>query len=150
MKRFFLFSLLLSAVSLAFAQSDKEVQWTFTAKKIADKTYEVHMTADINGDYHIYAQDGGEGPVSTSFNFSKNPLLILDGKVKEVGKVKKVYEDAFKSEVRYFDKNVTFVQVVKLRGNAKTNLSGKVEFMVCNAHECLPPATVNFNIGVGG
>ena len=149
MKKLFLFLTLLSSVALVSAQSNKEVDWTFTTKKIADKTYEVHMTANINGDYHMYAQEGGEGPVSTTFSFAKNPLLVLDGKIKEVGKLKKVYEDAFKSEVRYYDNTVTFVQVVKMRGNAKTNLTGKVEFMVCNAHECLPPATVNINVNVG-
>jgi len=150
MKKFLLFTLITAISAVSFAQSDKEVEWTFTAKKIADKTYEVHMTANINGDYHIYAQDGGDGPVSTSFAFKKNPLFVLEGDVKEVGKVKKVYEEAFKSQVKYYEGSVSFVQVVKLRSNAKTNLAGTVEFMVCNDHECLPPATVNFSVGLGG
>jgi DsbC/DsbD-like thiol-disulfide interchange protein len=150
MNKFLLLALMTVFSAVSFAQSDREVEWTFTAKKIADKTYEVHMTANINGDYHIYAQDGGDGPVSTSFTFKKSPLLLLEGEVKEVGKVKKVYEDAFKSQVKYYEGTVTFVQVVKLKGNAKTNLAGSVEFMVCNAHECLPPATVNFSIPIGG
>jgi hypothetical protein len=140
---------LIASVSL-FAQSDKQVRWNFEAKKVAENTYEIHMTADIGGNYHIYAQDGGEGPVSTSFDFTKNPLLVLNGNIKEQGKMKKVYEEAFSSEVRFFEKKVDFVQVVKVKGKAKTNLAGKVEFMVCNEKECLPPATVNFKIAVGG
>ena len=52
--------------SLAMAQSSKQVSWTYSAKKIADMTYEVHMTATIGGDYHLYAQDaGGDGPSVT-------------------------------------------------------------------------------------
>ena len=77
----------LLAGTVIMAQSSKQVNWSYTAKKIADKTYEVHMTAVITGDYHLYAQENEEGPVSTSFTFVKSPLFSLDGKVKESGKV---------------------------------------------------------------
>jgi thiol:disulfide interchange protein DsbD len=150
MKKLYVCALLLLSSAIVFAQSSKQVKWTFSAKKIADKTYEVHMNADINGNYHIYAQQGGDGPVSTTFNFTRNPLLVLDGKVKEIGKLKKAYEDAFDSEVRYYEKSVKFVQVVKVRGSAKSNLAGKVEFMVCNDRECLPPSEVDFSVNIGG
>ena len=146
-----LLALTLSFFSLfSLGQSTKQVKWTFTSKKIADKTYEVHMTANINGNWHLYAQNAGEGPVSTSFNFTKNPLLQVDGKVKEVGKMKKVFEETFNSEVRFYEKTVNFIQVVKVKGNAKTNLSGKVEFMVCDDKLCLPPGEVEFSVNVGG
>jgi DsbC/DsbD-like thiol-disulfide interchange protein len=150
MKQLFLFALLAIVGVAAYAQSDKQVKWNFSTKKIADNTYEVHMTANIGANWHLYAQDGGEGPVPTTFDFSKNPLLVLDGKVKEVGKMKKVFEEAFGSEVRFYERNVVFVQVVKVKGKAKTNLAGKVEFMVCNDKECLPPATVDIKVPIGG
>ena len=116
---------ILALVFLAFisvaasAQSTKQVKWSFTTKKIADKTYEVMMTANINGNYHMYAQNAGEGPVPTTFAFNRNPLLQLDGKVKEVGNIKKAYEDAFGSEVRFYEKTVSFIQQVKVKGSAK-------------------------------
>jgi thiol:disulfide interchange protein DsbD len=150
MKKILTSVLALFASIILFAQSDKQVKWSFQAKKIAENTYEVHMTADIGGNYHIYAQNAGEGPVPTSFDFTKNPLVALNGTVKEEGKMKKVFEDAFDSEVRYYEKKVNFVQVVKVKGKAKTSLAGKVEFMVCNEKECLPPATVDFKIPIGG
>lgn len=138
-------------VCLAMAQSSKQVQWAYTAKKISDKTYEVHMTASISGDFHLYAQDaGGDGPIPTSFTFVKNPLLLLDGKVKEIGKPVKKFESAWSHDVKYYEKNVDFVQVVKLKGNAKTNLAGKVEFMVCDDQKCLPPSDVEIKINIGG
>jgi hypothetical protein len=148
MRKILSFALFLVIAFNVSAQSTKQVKWTFTTKKVADKTYEVMMT--INGNYHMYAQNAGEGPVPTSFEFNRNPLLQLDGKIKEVGNIKKVYEDAFGSEVRFYEKTVSFVQQVKVRGSAKNNLAGKVEFMVCNDKECLPPATVDFNINIGG
>jgi hypothetical protein len=138
-------------IHICLAQSSKQVQWEYSAKRIADKMYEIHMIATINGDYHLYSQDvGGEGPVATSFSFVKSPLLALDGRVKETGKLIKRFETAWSHDVRYYEKSVDFVQVVRLKSNIKTNLSGKVEFMVCNDKQCLPPAEVEINVNVGG
>ena len=138
---------------LSLAQSSKQVQWSYSAKKIAEKTYAVHMTATIKGNYHLYAQDaGGEGPIATSFTFVKSPLLVMDGKVKEDGKLVKKFETAWTPphDVKYYEKTVDFVQVVKVKGTVKTNLAGKVEFMVCNDKECLPPSEVEIKVNIGG
>jgi thiol:disulfide interchange protein DsbD len=151
MSKIALFTLALLSGSLAMAQSSKEVNWAYSAKKIADKTYEVHMTATIGGDYHLYAQDaGGDGPIPTSFTFTKNPLFSLDGKVKENGRLVKKFESAWSHDVKYYEKTVDFIVTVKLKSNIKTSLAGKVEFMVCNDHECLPPADVDIKVNIGG
>ena len=121
MKKIFLLAGLLTGTWAALmAQSSKQVSWAYAAKKIADKTYEVHMTATIGGDYHMYAQDaGGEGPVATSFTFVKNPLFTLEGPVKEAGKLIKKFEIAWNHDVKYYEKTVDYIQVVKLKGNLK-------------------------------
>jgi len=151
MKKTALFALTLLVATLTMAQSSKQVSWVYSAKKTGDKTYEVHMTATIGGDYHMYAQDaGGEGPIPTTFTFTKSPLFTLDGNVKEVGKLVKKYETAWTHDVKYYERTVEFVQVVKLKSNVKTALAGKVEFMVCNEHECLPPADVDIKVNIGG
>jgi hypothetical protein len=111
----------------------------------------VHMTASIGGNYHLYAQNVGvDGPVPTSFTFTKNPLITLDGNVKESGHVIKKYESAWDGHVNYFEKMVDFIQVVKLKANVKTNLAGKVEFMVCDDKQCLPPSDVDIKVNIGG
>ena len=136
---------------LLHAQSDRQVQWDYSAKKIADKTYELHLKAAIGGNYHMYAQDAGvEGPLPTAITFIKNPLAVIEGGTKESGKRVKKYETAWKGNVNYYEHSVDFIQVVKLKGNIKTNVAGSVEFMVCNDSQCLPPSTVNFKINVGG
>jgi Disulphide bond corrector protein DsbC len=151
MKKISLVFLGLLAGLTLFAQSSKQVKWAFSSKKVGDKVYEVHMTATINGNYHMYAQNvGAEGPLPTAFAFTKNPLLVLDGKVKEVGKLIKKYESTWSSNVSYYEKTVNFIQTVKLKGSVKTNLAGKVEFMVCNDNLCLPPAEVPFSVNIGG
>jgi hypothetical protein len=151
MKTIILIGLAFLSTGPAIAQSNKQVSWVWSAKKIGDRTYDVHMTATIGGDFHLYAQDaGGDGPIATSFTFSKSPLFILDGAVKENGKLVLKYEDAWKHNVRYYERTVDFVQVVKLKSNVKTSLAGKVEFMVCNDHECLPPADIDIKVPIGG
>ena len=150
-KRFLLLTLATLTGGILMAQSSTQVKWDYSAKKIADKTYEVHLNASIGGDYHIYAQDaGGEGPIATTFTFTKSPLFVLDGKVKEDGKLIKKFESAWSHDVRYYQNAVDFVQIVKLKSNIKTTLSGKVEFMVCNDRQCLPPSDVDIKVNIGG
>lgn len=152
MKKYLFLSLSLAVLTIAgaFAQ-EKPVSWNFSAKKIADKTYEVHLTASIGGNWHMYSQNVGvDGPVPTTITLTKNPLLTPDGKPKEVGKVIKKKEDVWDGIVNYYEKTVDFVQVVKVKGSAKTNLAGKVEFMVCNDEKCLPPTEVEFSVNIGG
>ena len=147
-------TLLLLAVlsgNLAMAQSSKEVTWATSAKKINDKTYEVHMTATVGGDYHIYAQHpGGDGPIPTTFKFAKNPLITPSGTVKEVGKAVKKFESAWGFNVVYYEKTVDFVVNVNVKGSAKSSLTATVEYMVCDDHQCLPPSDTDLNIKIGG
>ncbi len=141
---------LITTSTFALAQSSKQVNWTYTVKKIADKTYEVHITAAVNGKWHIYSQNAGvEGPLPTGFTFTKNPLLTVEGNPKEVGKMIKKREDVWGGDVNFYEKSVDFVQVVKVKGNVKTSLAGKVSFMVCNDNLCLAPSDVDFSVNIG-
>jgi thiol:disulfide interchange protein DsbD len=123
--------------------------WSFTAKKIADKTYEIHCMVDVTAPWHTYSQftpDGG--PLPTKFTFAKNPLYSLDGTIKEEGKQVTRHETVFGVDVIYFDGKVDFVRKIKLKGPARTNCTGSVEFMVCNEEQCLPPATKKFSVAL--
>ena len=153
MKRIVLFTLLIFCTNILFAQngSARMVDWDFSSKKIAADTYEIRFTANINGKYHMYAQNVGvEGPVATAFTFTRNPLITLNGKVKEIGKMVSKHEAVWDGDVNYYENKVEFVQLVKLKKNIKTNVGGSVEFMVCDDKECLPPAEVPFRINIGG
>ena len=131
-----------------FAQADV-VEWKFESKKVADKKYEVKLIAHVKNPWHIYSTttpDGG--PLPTKISFTKNPLTALEGNIKEVGKLESHFEEVFDVNTKYFNNKVEFVQVVNLKGNAKTNLSGTVEFMACNDRECLPPKSVPFSVSL--
>lgn len=155
MKKYFSFlSIIFLSLSLSgFAQmgSAKQVSWTFSSKKIGDKKYEVKMTATIAGNYHLYAQVAGvEGPIPTTISFTPNPLLTMDGKPVEQGKKITKMEEAWGGKVNFYEKTVTFIQVVNAKTKAKTSLNGKIDFMVCDDELCLPPAEVPFKIAIGG
>ena len=149
MKKLFALSLGLVLLNWAGAQVKDPVKWSFTSKKVNATTYEVHLTATIERGWHLYSQttpDGG--PVATTISYAKNPLLTLDGKTTEVGKMEQRHEELFGVDVKQFSNKVDFVQVVKLKGKAKTSLNGSVDFMTCNDHECLPPQTEKFSVSL--
>ena len=126
------------------------VTWTFTATKKADKLYEVHMTATMQPGWHLYSQTQPADAVAmpTDFTINSNALITLDGKVKEVGKMEKFHDAKLDLSANQYASKVDFVQLVKLKGNVKTNFSGAVEYQTCNDNRCLPPKTVNFNIAL--
>jgi len=147
MKHLLLFSIALVMGVAGMAQLPSQVKWTFSAKKINAQVYEVHMTATINRGWRIYAQQPGEGPVRTSFKFTKNPLVAAMGKVKEVGKLHSVTDKNYNSEVKYYEGSVDFVQTVTVKGKSKAG--GTIEFMTANGEQTLPPQNIQFSVQVG-
>lgn len=146
LKIFFTF-LTIAFYSTGFAQIENPVQWTFSAKKINATTYEVHLTAKLDGEWHLYSQSTPDGgPVPTSISFLKNPLITLNGAVREDGKMEKHFEKLFGVEVKQFSDKVDFVQTVNVKAGVKTALRGSVRFMVCNDESCLPPKAENFSV----
>jgi hypothetical protein len=137
--------------SAAFAQQASPVSWTFTSKKISDNVYEVQLIATIQAGWHLYSQTQPGKAIAqpTTFNFSKNPLVAFDGKVKEIGKLEKYKDKELDLEANQYSNKVTFVQKVKVKGKVKTNVSGKLEFQTCDDKKCLPPKTVNFSVALG-
>lgn len=146
MKRIVLFVVGLFIASAGFSQLLDPVKWNWTAKKIADKTYELHMTASLDNNWHIYAQDAGEGPEPTKFEFRPNPLVKLAGKVKEEGKMEKSFDPNFNSTLKYYANKVDFVQTVKVKSAVSTVMKGSVVYMVCDDKKCLPPKEIPFSI----
>jgi len=130
------------------AQKPNPVKWTFTAIKKSDKQYEVVASATIDAPWHMYSQFVSGGPIPTNFTFSKNPLIQLAGKTKEKGKLQKMYDKNFKTELSFFSDKVDFIQTVNLKVASKTNLVGMVEYSICNDDRCLPPAKVSFEVAL--
>ncbi len=150
MKKFILLLIVYMTGLTTFSQMLNPVKWTYTAKKLSDKMYEVHLNAVLDNKWHIYAQDAGEGPEPTTFIFNPNPLIKLDGKVKEVGTLEKQFDPNFNSTLKFYSNKVDFVQRVKLKSTANTVLKGKISYMVCDDKKCLPPKEVPFSVKLAG
>ncbi len=134
--------------SMAFSQVTKDpVSWTYAAKKKSDNTYDIVITATLPKPWHIYSTKSPKGAgMPTKILFKKNPLISLFGVIKENGKLETEYDENFEMEVKYYSNRVEFIQTIVLRGKAKTNVSGSVEYMVCDDERCLPPSNKTFEI----
>ena len=150
MKKIFILLLIAIVAVPGYSQLLNPVKWTFSSKKVSDKVYEIYMTAMLDNKWHIYSQDAGEGPEPTSFKFSKNPLVKLDGKVKEQGKLEKSFDPNFNSTLKFYTSKVDFVQRIKVKSSASTIFKGSVNFMVCDDKKCLPPKEVPFSVKLPG
>ena len=140
-------AVLLIGFTVLHAQVQDPVKWNYSAEKKSNIEYIVTISAMLSQDWHIYSMNTPVGgPVPTTFNFKKNPLVTLDGEIKETGKPKTIHDDVFGVDVKYYGETVSFVQTVKLKSAVKTNISGSIKYMVCNDKMCLPPKTVPFNI----
>jgi len=150
MKRTIIFLLVFVLGSNLLNAQLNPVSWTFTSKKISDKTYELHLTAMMQSGWHLYSQVQPEDAVAipTGFKLNSNPLVTLDGKIKEIGKMEKFHDAKLDISANQYAEKVDFVQVVKLKSSVKTNITGSVEYQTCDDKKCLPPKTVTFSIPV--
>ena len=141
---------LITAVSVAHAQVLNPVMWSFTSKKTGDKTYEIHLTANIQSGWHLYSQTQPNDAINmpTEILFNGNPLITLDGKAKEAGKMEVYKDKRLGISAHQYKDQVDFVQKIKLKVKTKTNISGSVEFQTCNDNKCLPPKKLTFNLAL--
>lgn len=148
MKKIFL-ALFITLVALQ-GQSQKlaPVKWAYQAVKTGDKNYNVIITANVDAPWHIYSQFVKKGPIPTTVQFAKNPLVIVNGSTKEVGNLEKKFDNNFGAVIGSFGGKVQFIQAVTLKVNTKTKLTGTIEYMVCNEERCLPPTKQSFEVDI--
>ena len=147
MKLFALLAFMFFSISV---MAQYPVTWTYSAKKIADKKFEIQLVANMQPGWHLYSQKQPDDfiAIPTSFDFSSNPLVSFEGGLKEVGKMEKFKDSKLGISANQYANTVKFIQIVKLKANVKTNLVGKVEFQTCDDKKCLPPKTNNFTIAL--
>ena len=150
MKRIFALLILLSIATVAVTQVINPVQWTFSSKKLSDKEYEIRLTANVQSGWHIFSQNQPADAINnpTEILFNKNPLISLEGKAGESGKMEMVSDKRLGISANQYSGKVEFVQKVKLKANIKTNISGSVEYQTCDDKKCLPPKKLVFNVAL--
>ncbi len=150
MKKISGFILMLLVSLSSMAQSGTKVNWTYTVKKLSDKQYELKLTATVMPGWHLYSQVQSKEAIAlpTKISFAKNPLVVFNGTIKEVGKLIEDFDKATQSKSRFYSNKVEFIQVVTLKSKVKTVVNGNVEFMVCDDKQCLPPDELKFTFRI--
>ena len=142
MKKLIIVLIAFCSFSISDAQILNPVQFNYSITKKGNDLYEVHVKAVVEPKWHIYSVKNPEGgALATEIKINDAKRV---GVIKEVGKMKTVYEKEFKTNQKYFENTVDFVQLVKLKNTNK--VTGKITYMVCNDRQCLPPKDVEFKI----
>ena len=143
-------ALLLISIAIVNAQVLEPVSWTFKSEKMAEKSYDIIMTASIDDTWHLYAMDLPEGgPVATSFTFEPSGAYTLDGKPVAVNKPEVKFDNSFGMDIGMHSGTTEFRQKITVK-ELPVTVSGFVTFMSCDDSQCLPPRDVEFSVVLGG
>ena len=153
MKKIIVVFFALVLASNLIAQIKDPVSWKYETVKQSGNNYQLVITATVPKPWHIYSQNTPKGgPIPTKIIVNTNPLItVAAGKAKEIGKLEKTLDKNFSPkgvEVLFFSDQVQFVQNISLKGAVKTNISGTVEYMICDDSQCLPPTKKSFDIKI--
>lgn len=129
------------------AQILEPVHWSYAAKRISQTEAVVFLRAAIDASWHVYSQyvkDGG--PVKTTITFDTSKEYQTIGTTAEPKPITRM-EKVFNMDVSFFESSVIFQQKIKLKAKQAT-ITGKLEYMTCNDHQCLPPTDIDFSVVV--
>jgi len=138
--RIILATCLLACLTIsAFAQSVTPVKWAYKTVKVNDSVAELQFTANIQPNWHLYAQKPGQGQIELPlvFNFTKSPKYERIGKVTEPTPQSE-YDDLLDAHSNFYTKQVTFKQKVKVKDDQPFTVQGKLEGQACIEGRCTP------------
>lgn len=143
-KLVFLFIIFLPTFS--FSQAHDPVKWEAKFNELPGTDGEIVINARIENGWHIYSiKPTDAGPIPTSFNFSPDSNYELIGKTEE-SNAHEILDKAFDAKLWIIEEKGTFKQKIKLKNQKGFSIPVKLEFMVCNDMQCLPPKTIELQI----
>lgn len=161
MRKSYILNLLLLLLShFSFAQILDPVKWSFSYERINKSEVKLIFKASIEKGWHVYSQNIPEGgPIPTSFYFNpSNDYEVLgiinqteSGSIKVIpteGPGEEIYDKIFEMQLKYFSDGALFTQHIKLPGDKPISISGYLEFMCCDAQQCLPPTEIDFTFNI--
>ena len=127
-----IYILIFSLISISvFSQIYNPVTWDFSQKEISDSEIQLQFKATIEKGWHLYSQNiSDDGPVPTTFTF----IIDKDTSVEKLNEPvsKEEFDPNFEMVLKYFSDQVVFTRNVKYEEGEKINISGYVDFMVCD------------------
>jgi hypothetical protein len=125
--------------------SQDHVTWVFSF----DSTYSnIVVKGTIDKGWHLYSQKTQQnaGPIPVTVSFEKKKGLKLIGPYTEELVPHEIFDVNFDSQVYLFEDNYLAYQQIKLKSNIE--LTGTINYMVCDDRQCLPPIDVPFSIQI--
>ncbi len=131
------------------AQILEPVKWRFSSEKVGEREYDILFIAEIEPKWHLYSQDIPMSPPATVFSFEPSQAFALEGKVREP-RAEEQYDPNFEMKLKWFSREATFRQRVKLKGEGTVIVKGTIEFMACDDTRCTPPTEQDFQFTLQG
>lgn len=148
-KVFFMLSILLLSQIHCIAQVYNPVTWSFSTKKLSENTFELYFKAQIEAGWHMYGLHIPEnGPIATSFTFGENNKIEFLSDLTPMQKPEVKYDPTFEMDLELFSNQVLFVRKVKVITGNTVEVTGTLEFMVCDDSRCLPPKEESFSFSL--
>ena len=124
------------------AQMVDPVHFTSELKMGEGTEAEIIFHATIDNGWHVYSTEiGGDGPIEATFNVEKMEGAELVGKLTPKGKVIKKMDKLFNMELKYFEKEATFVQKIRFT-KPQYDIDCYLEYGACSDASCLPPSEI--------
>nr|WP_242396756.1 cytochrome c biogenesis protein CcdA [Porphyromonas gingivicanis] len=121
------------------------LSWKATLEDKGTAEKKIIVTAKIKDGWHLYDQNMPEdGPNSTEFTFYKLEGARRVGGFVANRKAIEEYDKQFEMTLRFFDKQVSFVQNIVVTDPEKFYIELGVTAQACDDQACLPPATEEF------
>ena len=113
----------------------------------AGETAQIVLTVQLDKGWHMYSltQPAG-GPLKTTLTLQPNAILAVAKPVQ--GKPKKVKDTAFNIMSEMFEGKVAFAVPIKVKPgvSGKQTVTARIEYMLCNEGNCLPPTRLDIPV----
>ena len=125
--------------------SQNHVTWVFSFDSTNSN---IVVKGTIDKGWHLYSQKTQQnaGPIPVTVSFEKKKGLKLIGPYTEDLVPHEIFDVNFDSQVYLFEDNYLAYQQIKLKSNIE--LTGTINYMVCDDRQCLPPIDVPFSIQI--
>jgi thiol:disulfide interchange protein len=132
----------------SFSQIFNPVNWEFFQEEISETEVELTFKASIDEPWHMYSQYVSDEMLATKFTFIYNGDTVVS-KLKEP-KPSEEYDETSDIMLLYFSKEVIFTQQLEINSVNNIEISGYVDFIVCDNGSCLPPDYSEFSFKIKG
>jgi thiol:disulfide interchange protein DsbD len=145
MLKYFLILNCLFYLGINQIHAQNHVTWNFSYDTSSEK---IIIKGAIDKGWHLYSQKTplNAGPIPTTVHIDKIKGVKLVGNYSEDLVPHEIFDLNFDSKVYLFEDSYLSSQKIKCK-NIK-QITGKIEYMVCDDTRCMPPIEVPFTITI--